>query len=533
MKLPSFASIAQNETQEPAPAREAGRRLGMKGFASSGGSVFADLLRPRTGHPESSVAGFQASAGTAPGSPAAMVSPAVVPQRSLDRSAAERDVGGGQERRDQATAEVQPLGEPESVGGRATPMADRASSQDGMPSERGANSAAGHVERSNGRRTDESTATLDQLGGRTEGRARQPVSVDLPKPSVPQSLGGKNVPSRHRSLDLDARASAGRVMGAEHQAILTSQGPAQPVVAERGKRASSKLAAVSSQAESVLRQSRIPGRSSQHPPVVASQAAATGEAFENRTSTQRPSLDPQKWSIHSTRQQSRSGQEGAGRESRQQNRDLRNEVSLRTEGARPMVRAAAPAEVESGVRDGLNQLVRKAHVLIGQGGETSAQIRMNPDHLGFMSVDMKVQNNQVVLRILVDREDVLEQLKKDLEILRGDFAKSGLQMESVSLKLRESFDTAFQRDGESRLSQSSQEPGHEAGREPGKDSAERRPPRQDGHFEPTVQAAGSAEKPEPEGILLRGESPREVSGTDYDRLLVMNTSARERRVFSA
>lgn len=122
---------------------------------------------------------------------------------------------------------------------------------------------------------------------------------------------------------------------------------------------------------------------------------------------------------------------------------LKNETLIKTDTVRSFEKSASLAELENGVRQGFQDLIKKANLQIGRDGNASAQIRMNPNHLGFMSVDMKVEQNRIVLKILVDRQDVLDQLKKDIEILRGEFIKTGLQVDSISLKLREPFETSF------------------------------------------------------------------------------------------
>lgn len=122
---------------------------------------------------------------------------------------------------------------------------------------------------------------------------------------------------------------------------------------------------------------------------------------------------------------------------------LKNDAIFKTDMVRSFEKSASMAELENGVRQGFQDLIKKANLQIGRDGNASAQIRMNPNHLGFMSVDMKVEQNRIVLKILVDRQDVLDQLKKDIEILRGEFVKTGLQVDSISLKLREPFESSF------------------------------------------------------------------------------------------
>ena len=193
------------------------------------------------------------------------------------------------------------------------------------------------------------------------------------------------------------------------------------------------------------------------------------------------------------------------------------EPGLRFDALKALERPATAQELEKGVRSGLNELVRKANVQIGQQGNASAQIRMNPDHLGFMSVDMKVEQNRVVLKILVDREDVLEQLKKDLDVLRAEFGKSGLQIDSLSLKLRESFNTAFQSD-----TQDSKDFSFQGSDDQRRDESAR--DRQDsagGYFE-SAFTTSEIEAIEPSRIEAIRPTHRKPGQAGYESLLVMN-----------
>lgn len=231
-------------------------------------------------------------------------------------------------------------------------------------------------------------------------------------------------------------------------------------------------------------------------------------------------LDASKWNIVSARHERREAAKSDSQESSQGGREFRE--SGLPNLFRTVEQPVSPQELERGVRSGLNELVKKAHVQIGRQGQASAQIRMNPEHLGFMSVDMKVEANRVVLKILVDREDVLEQLKKDLDVLRTEFGKSGLHIDSLSIKLRESFGTAFQNDTQEQKDTAFQDDGsQQGGQNPSQDEKRR------GYFE---SAFTTSEVEEPHPAAVSGE----IGQSGYENQLVMNFHRpADQRVFRA
>lgn len=279
--------------------------------------------------------------------------------------------------------------------------------------------------------------TIEALVGSLSGTLRGETT----KEAVAKASTGKG--SNFQVIDAEARESVSEVSGRSQQA--RKQGAAPDAASLQSGMRDRKADKITDSADAPLA-TGVAGRTKIDSEIQLGHIV-TASVDAKADLKDRVILDSDKWNVVSTkpsrREMPKSENQDSGKGESQ--RDFK-EPGLRFDALKALERPATAQELEKGVRNGLNELVKKANVQIGQQGNASAQIRMNPDHLGFMSVDMKVEQNRVVLKILVDREDVLEQLKKDLDVLRAEFGKSGLQIDSLSLKLRESFNTAFQSD---------------------------------------------------------------------------------------
>ncbi|MFN3605091.1 MAG: flagellar hook-length control protein FliK [Leptonema sp. (in: bacteria)] len=90
----------------------------------------------------------------------------------------------------------------------------------------------------------------------------------------------------------------------------------------------------------------------------------------------------------------------------------------------------------STIREALEELIQKAKIHIGKD-QFNAQIRLNPSIFGFMSLDMKLENQNLIIKILVDNQDVYKKLQENLDALKNEFAKQGIQIEQLQVKLKE------------------------------------------------------------------------------------------------
>ncbi len=350
--------------------------------------------------------------------------------------------------------------------------------------------------------------TIEALVGSLSGTLRGETT----KEAVAKASTGKG--SNFQVIDAEARESVSEVSGRSQQA--RKQGAAPDAASLQSGMRDRKADKSTDSADASLA-TGVAGRTKIDSEIQLGHIV-TASVDAKADLKDRVILDSDKWNVVSTkpsrREMPKSENQDSGKGESQ--RDFK-EPGLRFDALKALERPATAQELEKGVRSGLNELVKKANVQIGQQGNASAQIRMNPDHLGFMSVDMKVEQNRVVLKILVDREDVLEQLKKDLDVLRAEFGKSGLQIDSLSLKLRESFNTAFQsdtQDGKDFSFQGSDDQRREERAQDRKDSAS-------GYFE-SAFTTSEIEAIEPSRNEAIRPTHREHGQAGYESQLVMN-----------
>ncbi len=94
------------------------------------------------------------------------------------------------------------------------------------------------------------------------------------------------------------------------------------------------------------------------------------------------------------------------------------------------------ALLEKSISEGINELISRAKVQIGNN-EFSAQIRLNPSYFGYLSMDMKVIDNQLVLKILVDNKEVYDKIMENMESLKNEFIRNGFQIENFTVKMKD------------------------------------------------------------------------------------------------
>ncbi|MDH5656610.1 MAG: flagellar hook-length control protein FliK, partial [Spirochaetia bacterium] len=84
-----------------------------------------------------------------------------------------------------------------------------------------------------------------------------------------------------------------------------------------------------------------------------------------------------------------------------------------------------------------NELVEKARMNFGSDGRSSASIRMNPAHFGRMTLNIEMQNNQLQAKLLVESSDAKKMIMDEIENLRQELRNHGIQVESISVKVKE------------------------------------------------------------------------------------------------
>ncbi len=91
----------------------------------------------------------------------------------------------------------------------------------------------------------------------------------------------------------------------------------------------------------------------------------------------------------------------------------------------------------------LNDLVSKARINIVENGKNSAQISLYPKDLGKMTLNIDVTKEKVDGKILVDSEFIKNRLLGDVSQLKADLKASGLDLQSISVEVRNQSSLAF------------------------------------------------------------------------------------------
>jgi flagellar hook-length control protein FliK len=169
-------------------------------------------------------------------------------------------------------------------------------------------------------------------------------------------------------------------------------------------------------------------------------------------------VDPEKWRVHGRVKsdhaaENRSGEieakESAPRrlsfedrkgDTKQGDRD--SQGGQNSAFARSEIRASAQPPVESQraeIRSQFAELVEKAHVNITPEGNSFASIRLNPESLGRLTMNLRVVNNSVEANLVVESDQVRKMILNEIESLRNELKGHGIQVESFSVRVRESF----------------------------------------------------------------------------------------------
>ncbi len=181
-------------------------------------------------------------------------------------------------------------------------------------------------------------------------------------------------------------------------------------------------------------------------------------------------LDPTKWSVHGrVGENAREGEPAketrSPKNSERLERAIRMEVPKTTEetghretGGEPRQGFGAEREIFQGrfesaarllentearqaalreSRELFNALVQKARVNLGPEGQSSATIRLKPEFLGNMTLNLRVDGNRVQAVLLVDNQNARKLLTDELESMRQELRGLGVQIDSFSIRVRE------------------------------------------------------------------------------------------------
>lgn len=125
---------------------------------------------------------------------------------------------------------------------------------------------------------------------------------------------------------------------------------------------------------------------------------------------------------------------------------------------RGMDRLEEKARVAADNRNLFNELVEKARLNLGADGRSSASIRMRPEALGTMTLNLRMQEGHLDAKLVVESKSAHKVMMEEIEHLKAELRAQGIQVDSFSIHIRESAESqqsetrrdpdAFQRAGE-------------------------------------------------------------------------------------
>lgn len=92
--------------------------------------------------------------------------------------------------------------------------------------------------------------------------------------------------------------------------------------------------------------------------------------------------------------------------------------------------------LDKSIREAFEELIQKAKINVGKEN-FSAQIRLNPAIFGYMSLDMKLENQSLVIKVLVDNQEVYKRLQENIDSLKNELIKNGIQLEQFHIKIKD------------------------------------------------------------------------------------------------
>ena len=93
-----------------------------------------------------------------------------------------------------------------------------------------------------------------------------------------------------------------------------------------------------------------------------------------------------------------------------------------------------------------DDLVQKAKVNLRSDGSSTASIRLRPQTLGWMTMNLEVFQNQVQAQIIVESGIAKKLVMEQLHYLQQELHQQGIQVESLSIRVRDIFESQATRE---------------------------------------------------------------------------------------
>ncbi|MEQ8353464.1 MAG: flagellar hook-length control protein FliK [Leptospiraceae bacterium] len=182
--------------------------------------------------------------------------------------------------------------------------------------------------------------------------------------------------------------------------------------------------------------------------VVSGNVVGGRQVPESKWNVEGPGLSSE-MRVRTDEKASTSGKGGDG-QSQNQSRSDGQTLNFRMDSvAAADARSKATAENKEALpydRKQFEKMVEQARVRLGSDGRSTAQIRMNPEHLGRMHLDLVMKDNVISGRVLVENQQAFKMIQEDIDNLRQELAKHGIQLDTLNIKTRESLQSQLQQE---------------------------------------------------------------------------------------
>jgi flagellar hook-length control protein FliK len=88
------------------------------------------------------------------------------------------------------------------------------------------------------------------------------------------------------------------------------------------------------------------------------------------------------------------------------------------------------------LRDGAADIVRSAQVVLRDGDAGIIRLRLEPESLGGVKIELKMAEKQISGKIVVESDIAGEAFRASLDALRDAFAESGFETTSLEVEVR-------------------------------------------------------------------------------------------------
>lgn len=169
------------------------------------------------------------------------------------------------------------------------------------------------------------------------------------------------------------------------------------------------------------------------------------------------SVNPEKWSIEHEKRDLKDSRGQAHGDRRELVRDLRDSKAVRVqqnpetrEGAFSEIMKAAPLPAASEpkalteTRESFSKLVERAKINVALDGSSTASMRLKPEQLGNVTLNLRVVGSQVEAKLIVESEHVKKMMKEEIEQLAVELKRQGFSVDAIEIRVREpSEESAF------------------------------------------------------------------------------------------